>query len=158
MALEPDNPLDRAIAAARDEQPEGWAELRESVMDRVRLVLLPSQPLLVRTPEGAVAQDADGSRTTLQSRVVVTALRRLMSTSPTHALSDVRLEVEDQRLVALEVDLVASYGLDLRALADDVRVQVVDLVRDLLGPDPDFGAGSVSVHVVDVVESPSDLR
>lgn len=159
MALEPPDPLDRAIEAVRGEPtPDTWEEISTSVMGRVRTLVRPSQPLLVHTGDGSTVQDADGSETVLQSRVVVSALRRLFGTSPTVDLADVRLRVEDRHLEEIEVDLVCAYGTPLHPLAEEVRRQVLDVLRELVGPDPALGPASVSVQVVDVVADPSELH
>lgn len=159
MALEPKDPLDRAIDAVRDEPtPETWEEIASSVMGRVRTLVRPSEPLLVHTAAGGVEQDDDGSRTLVQSRVVITALRRHFGASPALDLADVRLRIEERHLVEIEVDVVGTYGAALRPLAEQVRREVLALLRELVGPDPELGPASVAVHVVDVVEDPSELH
>ena len=159
MALEPNDPLDRAVAAARDEPPpERWAEISSSVMGRVRTLVRPSEPLLVHAGDGGTSHDAHGSETELQSRVLVSELRRRFSTSPVVDLSDVRLRVEDRHLVELELDLVCAYGTPLRLAAEAVRLDVLAVLGELLGPDPALGPASIAVHVVDVVTDPRELH
>lgn len=158
MALEPNDPLERAIEAARDEPLTGWEDFSASVMGRVRTIVRPSEPLLVHTPLGTTEHDDAGSETVLQSRVLVTALRRLFGTSPALDLADVRLEIEDRHLREIEVDLVCAYGVPLRPLAEDVRREVLDLLQQLVGPDPALGPATVAVHVVDVVVDPDELH
>lgn len=159
MALEPTDPLDRAVSAARDEPtPETWEQVSSSVMGRVRNLVRASEPLLVHTAAGATEHDDAGSETVLQSRVLVTALRRLFAAHPTLALSDVRLEVEERRLVEVELDVVSAYGVSIPDVAEQARQEVVATVRQLLGPDPDFTAASIAISVVDVVEDPRELH
>lgn len=163
MALEPlehENALDLATAAARQEAadgaPEGWSEVAASVRGRLRSVLDPAVPILVHDARGRVDQDGEGSRTWVTDRVVKAALRRALQASPTHAPSALRLVVEDDRLRGVELDLVAAYGVELRPLAAVVRGVVLDELRELLGPDPAFGAADVAIAFVDVV--PGDPR
>ena len=159
MALEPTDPLDRAVSAARDEPTaETWEQVSTSVMGKVRSLVRPSEPLLVHTATGATEHDDAGSETVVQSRVLVTALRRIFAAHPTLALSDVRLEVEERRLVEVELDVVSAYGVSIPEVADQARQDVVETVRQLLGPDPAFAAASVAISVVDVVEDPRDLH
>ena len=159
MALEPTDPLDRAVSAARDEPtPETWEQVSSSVMGRVRSLVRPSEPLLVHTATGTTEQDDAGSETVVQSRVLVTALRRLFATHPTLALADVRLEVEERRLLDVELDVVSAYGVSLPEVAEQARAEVLETVRQHLGPDPGFGPGSIAISVVDVVEDPRELR
>ncbi|MDF9714750.1 hypothetical protein INN71_01820 [Nocardioides sp. ChNu-153] len=153
MALEPVDPFVRATETARSERPEppgGWVELSASVMARVRSSVLPSEPLLTFAADGRPDQDAAGSRTYVSERVVRTALRELLQSSPSHAPEGLRLLVDDGRLTGVEIDLVAAYGTVLPALGDAVRAQVLDLLRGLLGPDPDLGPDDVVVAVTDV--------
>ncbi len=151
MALEPHgDPLDRARLAARQEQPEGWIEVSASVMARVRAHVTPSEPLLAFAESGASDRDGVGSRTFVSERVVSAAIRRVLQ-RPTHAPEDIDLLVVDGRLTHVTLALVCAYGVDLVALADLVRSQVHAEVVGILGPDPEFGPGSVSIDVVDVV-------
>lgn len=158
--LEHGNALDLAVDAARQEAadgaPEGWSEVAASVRGRLRSVLDPAVPILVHDAGGRVDQDGEGSRTWVTDRVVKAALRRALQTSPTHAPSALRFVVEGDRLRGVELDLVAAYGVELRPLAVAVRAVVLDELRELLGPDPAFGAAEVAIAFVDVV--PGDPR
>lgn len=157
MALEPTpEPLDRARRAAREEQPEGWIELSESIMSQVRSLVTPSDPILAFTGAGS-ARDAEGSRTYVSARVVTSALRRLLQREPTHAPDGIRLHVQDDRLTAIDLNLVCAYGVDLVALADSVRHDVLVEVERLIGPDPSLGPAAVSIDITDVVEGDPNL-
>ncbi|MDR6174911.1 hypothetical protein QE364_000971 [Nocardioides zeae] len=158
--LEHKDALDLAADAARQEAaegaPEGWSEVAATVRGRLRSVLDPAVPILVHDARGRVDHDDEGSRTWVTDRVVRTALRRALQTSPTHAPSAIRLVVDGGRLDRLELDLVAAYGVELRPLADAVRAVVLRELRALLGPDPAFGPAQVAIAFVDVV--PGDPR
>lgn len=151
MALEPrPDPLDRALQAARDEENDGWIELSQSIMSRVRSTVTPSQPVLAWTTAGLPTHDETGSRTWVSSRILTAALRRHLQ-QPTFAPVAINLVVDDERLTGVEVSLATSYGVDLVALADAVRVSVHAELVGILGPDPDFRAADIAVHISDVV-------
>lgn len=142
--LDPADPLGRALAAVRDEQPEGWVALSDSIMRRVREVVTPAYPLLVR-------ELPDGSRTYVSTRVVAAGLRLLLSREPTHAPSGIRLHLDEDRLTGIDLALVAAYGVDLLALADRVRAEAIVEVAALTGLAP-LTPVDVGVDVVDVVD------
>lgn len=148
MALEPhdlaDGPLARALDAARDEQPEGWVALSAAIKERVRATVTPAHPLLVRDLP-------DGSRTFVSTRVVTAALRVLLGQEATHAPSGIRLRLEGDRLVGVDLALVAAYGVDLVALADHVRADVLAELAGLTGVAL-LTPADVDIDVVDVVE------
>lgn len=146
MAVDDDGttvPLARALEAARSTEPEGWAGLADAIMRRVGALTVPAYPLVVRVLP-------DGSRTSVSTRAVQTALRVALSQSPTHAPSGIRLELDGDRIVGAEVALVASYGLDLVALADEVRPLVAAEITGLTGQP--LALAAVTVDVVDVVD------
>lgn len=151
MALNtPDDALARAVELVRGEEPQDWPQVAATAMDRVRSFVTPSVPLDAFGPDGAREFDDRGSRTRIASRVVRAALRAALDTA-THVPDALDLVVDDGRLVGVEVALVGSYGSDLRALAEEVRARVLDVLRDLLGPDPAFGGEHIVVRFVDVV-------
>ncbi|MDT9593508.1 hypothetical protein RDV89_10555 [Nocardioides zeae] len=154
MAVEPYDPFDRATDVARREArttPDGWIEIVEAVRAGVRASVAPSPPLVTFGPDGTPSRDDSGSRTLVSERVVRTVLRRALDKAETHAPEDIRLVVEDGRLAAVEVDLVAAYGAPLAQVGEAVRVLLLEVLRDLLGPDPDFDAPHLGVTFTDVV-------
>lgn len=155
MALEPDDPVTRALAAARRTEP-GWVDVSSSVMRRVASLARPGEPLLVHTPAGEAAQDESGSHTYVSSRILTTELRRLLQSAPTHAPAGIDLEVVERRLTAVRLRLAAAYGVPLPELGEQIRSEVLGVVRDLLGPDPAFGPAQVEIAFEDVV--PGDPR
>lgn len=151
MAVEPTpGPLDRAVRAARAQQPEGWVELSGSIMSRVRAIVTPSAPLLTFSPDGIPIHGADGSRTYVSARVVTAALRRLLQGDPTHAPEGIDLRVAGDRLTGIDIRLVAAYGVDLLALAAAVRSEVHAAVRRLLVADPALDRPAIGIEFVDV--------
>lgn len=149
MALDP-SPLDRAVRAAQADEPAGWVDLAESIMARVRRVVVPSEPILTYTEQGSSARDPQGSETFVSARVVTTALRRLLQKHPTHAPDTIDLDVHDGRLSRIDIRLVARYGVELRPLADTLRPQVLAIVRELLGPIPGIELAAIHIEYVDV--------
>ena len=144
MALTPDrDPLTRAVEAARRTEPE-WVEVSTSVLRKVRASMGPSEPVVVFAADGSPEHDASGSRTHLASRVLQRELRRLLQSHPTHAPERIELDLQDGRLAALSVRLVAAYGVALPALADQVRADLVALLLGLLGPDPAVSGADVT--------------
>lgn len=151
MALEPTpDPLDRALEAARHEEPQGWIELSASIMSRVRRTIAPSEPILAFNQAGLAEHDETGSRTWVSARIVTAAIRRALDL-PTVAPDGIDLVIEEERLRRVELSLVAAYGVDLPALAEVARDRVHEAVVGLLGPDPEFSAASIDVHISDVV-------
>jgi hypothetical protein len=156
MAVEPGTPdaLARAVEQARreafDATPQGWVELSDTIMSRVRGLVRPAEPVLVLGPDGP-EQDDQGSRTYVSSRVVVDALRRVLQAHPTHAPERIDLRLEDTRLRGVHLALVATYGVELRPLADEVRAEVLVTLRGLVGPDPELDAAAIEVEFVDGV-------
>ncbi|MGH3349721.1 MAG: hypothetical protein ACRDPS_03565 [Nocardioides sp.] len=149
MALDP-SPLGRAVRAARAEEPAGWVDLAGSIMSRVRAIVVPSEPILTFTEQGTPARDEQGSATYVSARVVIAALRRLLQEHPTHAPETIDLHVDDSRLTGVDIRLVARYGIELHPLADTLRPQILDIVRGLLGPDPDVDLSTIEIEYVDV--------
>lgn len=149
MALDP-SPLDRATRAARAEEPEGWVDLAESIMSRVRRVVVPSEPILTFTAQGTPSRDAEGSETFVSARVVIAALRRLLQEHPTHAPETIDLQVDDNRLTGVDIRLVARFGVELHPLADTLRPQIYAIVRELLGPAPGVDPSMIEIEYVDV--------
>lgn len=161
MALDrdTDDPLTRAVAIAKEEpfegSPQRWAELTDGIMSTVRLMVRPSEPLRVHLPDSSGAL-TPGSDTWISGRVVSDALRRRL-TAPDHAPARIDLEVDDGEVRSLEVDLVASYGEPLLALGDRLRGELVEVLRELLGPAPGLDASLVTLTITDVVDGEADL-
>ncbi|MEI7056513.1 hypothetical protein WBG06_11905 [Nocardioides sp. CCNWLW239] len=149
MALDP-SPLDRAVRAARADEPAGWVDLADSIMARVRRVVVPSEPILTFTAQGTTARDQEGSRTFVSARVITAALRRLLQEHPTHAPETIDLHVDDSRLTSIDIRLVARYGVELHPLADTLRPQILAIVREFLGPDPGIALSTIEIEYVDV--------
>lgn len=149
MALDP-NPLDRAVHAARADEPAGWVDLAESIMSRVRRVVVPSEPILTFTAQNTPSRDEQGSETFVSARVVTTALRLLLQEHPTHAPETIDLHVDDSRLTGINIRLVARYGVELHPLADTLRPQIYAVVRELLGPAPGVELSKIEIEYIDV--------
>lgn len=121
-------------------------------MSRVRSLVTPSDPILAFSDAGNSTRDTQGSRTYISARLVISALRRLLQREPTHAPYGIRLQVEDDLLIGIQLTLVCSYGVDLVALATAVRHDVLGEVARLIGPNPSLGPAAVSIEITDIVE------
>ena len=160
MAIEPTDPLERARDLVRDTEPpsEAWEELSTSIMTKVREMVRPSYPIRAFAGDpGDPGDPGDEDRTYVSSRVVVTTLRRSLQGSTSYAPTDIKVDVDDERLLGVRLGLACSYGLDLVALGERVREQAAGLVVDLLGLDAATAAGLVEVVIEDVVEGDPNI-
>lgn len=149
MAMSTSDPLQRAVEAARSEEPEHWATVSDSVKRRVRATVLPSRPIVVVTPDGTTEQDALGSRTYVASRVVRGRVREVLASRDDLTAERIDLTVDDDdRLVRVEVDLVCSYGTVLPVAVAQTRGLVDAVVAELLG---EGTRPPIDVRVTDVV-------
>ena len=157
MALEShQDSLTRAVRAARQEEPTGWIDVSESIMSRVRSMVTPAQPILAFTPAGQTDRDAAQSTTYVSARIVTAALRRRLQRT-THAPAAIDLTVEADRLVALRIELVCAYGVDLHAVADRGRLDLLDELQLLLGEDATFTPANIEIAITDVVAGDPNL-
>lgn len=147
MAVEPD-PLRRARDLVRAETPTDWQSVSDAVRARMRSVVSPAEPIRV-----VGAGDEHGSVTRISSRVLRARLRHLLQARPTHAPLSIRLTIEDERLVAIEIELVNAYGHDLEPLVATLRAEVRALAEELVGEAPE----RVDIHVADVVEGDPNI-
>lgn len=148
--------LDRAAALVRqqvqDEPPAAWPPVAEGIRERVRLLVIPAEPIALHGPDGEAVDDA-GSRTIVSSRVLVAALRRALRGSADHAPERIRLDVDDEQLLGLRIELVVAYGTDIPDVAARVRAVVARSLADLLGDGLHLGRSlDVGLDVVDVVD------
>lgn len=140
MALEPSDPLERATSALRrDAERHQWLELSEAIMTRVRGISWPATRILAVDPDGQSERDAQGSRTFVSSQVVRDALRQALTTGAVEPVS-IDLKVEEDHLVHLDLDLVATYAQDLREVGAWARGEAARILTEQLGPLPSFDA------------------
>ena len=90
-------------------------------------------------PDGQAERDAQGSRTFVSSRVVRDALRQALTTGAVEPVS-IDLKVEEDHLVHLDLDLVATYAQDLREVGAWARGEAARILTEQLGPLPSFDA------------------
>lgn len=149
MAMTRTGPLERAIDAARAEEPDDWQSVSDSVKQRIRATITPSRPVVVVERDGSTEQDEHGSRTYVAARVLRRALREALASRPDLAAERIDLTIDDDdRLTQVEVDIVCAYGTVLTAAAEDARAAVDAVAVAMLG------AGTrpvVDVTVSDVV-------
>lgn len=145
--------LDRARRLLRDERPEDWTEVSGRIRERLASMVLPAQLFAAHVTLGE-----RGSSLSVSSRVLVPTLRARLDTDDrvTHAVDLVAAPLARgagrRRLGAVRVDLVCRYGADLRREGGEVYLVVAQVLREVLGSDPDFEPDrDVRVQVVDVV-------
>ncbi|MDO9380405.1 MAG: hypothetical protein Q7T56_16295 [Nocardioidaceae bacterium] len=151
MAMTPRDPAERAADLLRDEPVDGWSEISASIMGQVRRTVMPSDPVVVHGPDGAVAQDDQGSRSYVSARVVVAALRTRL-TSAAFSPSAIRVTTDDDdRCSEVTVEIVCSWDTDFQHAGRRAREVVETTLLDLVGDDPAFDPDTaVHVHVGDV--------
>lgn len=153
----PSDALHDATSALRRTPEPGWIDLSAQIMDRVRAIVTPAEPILTCPP----GPPTDGSRTWISARVVIAELRRAVGDDTT-ALSDVSLVLEGDRLSQVNLEIVCAHGFDLHAAGRRAIRVVHAVLHDLYLSDP-VGAGradpghDVEVLVTDVVEGDPHL-
>ncbi len=60
-------------------------------------------------------------------------------------------------LTGIDLDRIGSYGVDLVALAEAVRRDVLAEVQRLIGPDPAFGSAGITIDITDVVQGDPNI-
>lgn len=150
MAIDQNDPIARATQALREDSSVQWPVVSTSVRSRIRNITAPSRSISVASPSGTLTHDADGSQVWLSSRVLRNALRRALTT---HRVMPDRLDlsIEDRALQHVSVEVVATYGDDLRTIGAQARQQVNDTVLALLGPLPEWNAEeNIRIHICDI--------
>lgn len=153
MAVEqtPD-PLERATRALRSEPDNGWIEVSQAVMSRVRTLVTPASAVIAFDESGSSERGVRGSIVRVSGRILTPQLRDAIDT-PTHAADSVDIEITDDRCSAIHLGLVCAYGTDLQQEGREARSAAASVVRHLLGPDPDFDPDrDITVEIRDVVE------
>lgn len=142
----------RALAA----QPEqGWAGVSTGVVAAVRSASRRSWPVDADVSDLVVP--APPGRVQVGDRVLRVQLGRAVGAARGCGVADVALRLDGQRLVGVDLDVVARYGQELHALAAGVRATVLVELGTLLGPDARVTAvDDVVVRIGDV--SPGDPR
>ncbi len=124
------DPLERATRAVRDDETPGWVEVSQSIRSRVRSVVRPAPTLTAFDATGRTEHGDRGSRLHVSERVT------------------------DDRCSTIHIGLVCVYGSDLQAEGAQVRAAIVEVLSDLLGPDPAFDPSrDIDIQIIDVVES-----
>lgn len=140
------HPLHEATRVLRRTPEPGWTDLPAQIMDRVRAVVTPSEPILTAPP----SPPHDGSRTWVSARVVIAELRRAVGDAST-ALSDVGLVLEEDRLTQIRLEVVCAYGGDLHAAGRRAIRVVHAVLDDLCLSDPACPARAEQGHIVEVL-------
>ncbi|MBW8172469.1 hypothetical protein K0651_05315 [Ornithinimicrobium sp. Arc0846-15] len=149
MAIDQGDPVARATQALREDASQEWPQIAESVRSRVHNMTVPARPIRV-APLSGQHHDAQQSQVWLSSRVLRAALRQRLTTRGT--MPD-RLDftIEERQLTHLSVEIVATYGDDLREVGAETRQRIDDTITEFLGPLPGWNPNtSIRVHICDI--------
>jgi hypothetical protein len=148
---EPDPFLSRAASFLRNTPEPGWDAISDRVMAAVRATPRPGWPL--RT---ARSSDDTGTGALFVSdhalrAILARELRRRYLCQPT-AITFTVDERDDRLLRGVHLDVTGSYGTQLRALGDQIRITVAEIVHDVLGTDrSEPQSRPIDVTITDVV-------
>ncbi|MEZ0165279.1 hypothetical protein AB2L27_10975 [Kineococcus sp. LSe6-4] len=143
--------LAQATVALRRHTPDGWAAVREDLLDLARRAHRPSAPVRGRHAHGDFLLSTD---------VLVAALRRSVESVPDVAVTAVHCATgPDAALTGVTVEVVALFGTHLPTAGEAARAVLTATCRDVLGePGPGTGVDvRVHVHVGDVVARRTEL-
>jgi hypothetical protein len=150
-----DDVVARAARELREDPETGWDDLAGSLLAAVRSTTRRTVGVRAR-PAGD--DEAAGHRLTVTDAVVVRLAARGLEAVPGVAPARVRLRLDERVCRGAQVHLVARYGTDLDAAAEQVRDVVGAVLDDLLGPvPPGEPARVVDVVVDDVVPDDRNL-
>ena len=141
---EPDTAVvDRAASALRAYTDQGWSLASRRVLQTVLTATRRSRP--VRARDGAGDFHVSDQVVTSYLRA---AIDEIDGVQPTH----IRLDLDDDALVALHLTVAVTYPESIAPLAEDVRQTAYACVRSVLGDAvPPLDLGRIHVHVGDVV-------
>lgn len=146
--------LARSTRALREAHDPGWDQASHKVLAAVRAATRRSWPVDATFPDDS-AVDGPGTsptpprgrdRLSVSDQVVISFLRRALERVPSCAPSRISLQLDGHACTGATVSVVAAYGTDLRAAADEVREVVLTALEDLLGP-PTFEQRTASVDI-----------
>ncbi len=148
-----DDVLERASRLLRDRPPDDWTEVSHGIRERLASSVVPAQTFAAHVVVGE-----RGSSIAVSSRVLLPALRQRLE-SDAHVADRIDLVAAaasrtggHRRLGTVRVELVCRYGVDLLREGELACRTVAQVVREVLGDDPDFDPErDVRAHVVDVV-------
>lgn len=140
------DPLAEAVEAMRASTDPGWPDLATDVMTSVRAQRRGGRP--VRTDLSGLVGRSLGPRDTIKvnDQVVLGAIRTNMQQISGVAPYRIALRLTKDACDGIEIDLVAAYGIDLAAAADQARAAAMAAVDELLG----LSSSPIDVHVGDV--------
>ncbi|MFD6163983.1 hypothetical protein ACFWFR_02255 [Oerskovia sp. NPDC060287] len=146
--------LDRATQALRRHTDRGWTVVRENALLRALSAFRPSAPVRGRTATPVGAADYF-----VAADIVVATLRENVAAVPGAAPLTITCSTDDDdRLVAVTIEIVAAFDEPLLPLAAAVRRAATSCLRTLLGDlAPLAGAVAVHVAITDVTDDPREL-
>lgn len=148
---ESDPLLSQAASFLRATPEPGWDAISDRVLAAVRATPRHGWPLRAAPIPGDTAPGSVHVSDYALRAILARELRRRYLCRPT-AITFTFDDSDDRVLRGVNLDITGSYGTELRALGDQIRVTVADIVRDVLG---ESEAGDrnqpVDVTITDVV-------
>lgn len=141
-----DEESDEAVAAEESEEDTETAE--EAVADETEAAEEAPVPVVAETEaDSRPAAGTRGSTTVADGVVSKIVIRVARKAEGVYELDEAGTSVEVEGEVAtIAVTLVVEFGRAVKALAEQIRVQLVEAVEDYLG----LEVASVDVHVADI--------
>ncbi|QNG20069.1 hypothetical protein G4H71_14135 [Rhodococcus triatomae] len=146
-----DTALSAAARSLRAAPEPGWERISGAVLDAVRssprtswpLTAEPTAPSGVQIPAGALA---------VSDHVLRSAIASTVRDRHPGRITVIEFGVDGHALRHIVLEITAPFGVDLRALSDEVRRTAAEVARDVLGDTQP----PVSVDDIDVVVSDID--
>jgi hypothetical protein len=143
---QPRDLLNQAATFLRAQPEPGWDAIADRVIAAVRAT--PSRsgwPLLARP----IDESGDG-QIFISDQVVRTALVFALRQQYMCAPTAIEFDIDDGTLVAVHIQIIGSYGTELRNMADRIRATTIGIVANLLGT-PTRGRRPIDITITDVV-------
>ena len=143
---QPGDLLSQAGGFLRSAPEPGWDAIAVRVIAAVRATPRPGgRPLIADGPDHPGRGHLYISENVVRSTLAVT-LRQLYLCAPTA----IQFDINDGTLRAVHMEVTASYGTDLRRLAERIRATTADTIIELLGAAA-TNRGPIDITITDVV-------
>jgi len=129
---EPDPFLSRAASFLRATPEPGWDAISDQVLAAVRAAPRHGWPLHAAPIPGDTAPGSIHVSDHALRAVLARELRRRYLCRPTE-ITFTFDEQDDRRLRGVHLNIIGTYGTELRELGDQIRATVAEIVRDVLG-------------------------
>ncbi|TRW87929.1 hypothetical protein FK535_05710 [Mycolicibacterium sp. 018/SC-01/001] len=129
MAIGDYDVLHRASRELRAMPEPGWAAVERRVIEAVRATPRSGWPISVVDPRPGQAP----GRIEVSDLVVRAGLARVLRSLPDVALVDVSVTVDERMLQEVRIEVSGRYGVDLTAIAAEIRTQATAVITQVLG-------------------------